>query len=78
MCQARKPARYRITIRGHLSPHRLRSFEGLEVSQALNGDTLITGWIADQAALFGLLNALRDLGQVLVSLRQLDDWEKDG
>jgi hypothetical protein len=78
VCQARKPARYRIRIRGHLAPHRLRRFEGLDVSQAPNGDTLITGWIADQAALYGLLNCLRDLGQTLVSLRPLDDREEDG
>ena len=52
--------------------------EGLKVGQALNGDTLITGWIADQAALYGLLNALRDLGQALVSLRRLDRGQEDG
>ncbi len=61
------------TIQGEI----MSAGEGLEVSQALNGDTLITGWIADQAPLYGLLNALRDLGQALVSLRRLDDREKD-
>jgi hypothetical protein len=78
MCQVRKPARYQIRVRGHLAPHRLCSFEGLDVSHASNGDTLITGWIADQAALYGLLNCLRDLGQALVSLSRLDGGEEDG
>jgi hypothetical protein len=77
VCQALKPAIYRIRIRGHLAPHRLRSFEALDVVQAQNGDTLITGQITDQAALYGLLNVLRDLGQTLVSLRRLDDGQEE-
>ena len=73
-----KPARYRIRIRGYLAPHRLCNFEGLDASEAPNGDTFITGWIADQDALYGLLNYLRDLSQALVSLRRLDAGEEDG
>jgi hypothetical protein len=76
--QVAESTRYRIRIRGHLAPYRLCTFEGLVVSEAPNGDTLITGWIADQAALYGLLNYLRDLGQVLVSLRRLDSGVEDG
>jgi hypothetical protein len=60
------------TIQGEI----MSAGEGLEVSQVLNGDTLITGWIADQAALYGPLNALRDLGQALASLRRLDNRER--
>ncbi len=35
-----------------------------------NGDTRLTGPVADQAALFGLLKRVRDLGVPLLSINQ--------
>lgn len=68
---AKEPAVYEIVIEGHLAPHRLQQFEGLEVTYQSNGETLITGPIHDQAALYGLLNWLRNLGVVLISVERL-------
>jgi len=41
---------------------------GLSITLADNGDTLLTGLVADQAALHGLLKKVRDLGLPLVSV----------
>ena len=46
-------------------------FEGLTITLEENGDTLLTGPVADQAALHGLLKKVRDLGLPLVSVVQV-------
>jgi hypothetical protein len=67
----KESAVYEIMIEGHLAPHRVQQFEGLEVTHQSYGETSITGPIPDQSALLGLLNWLHDLGAVLVSVRRL-------
>jgi hypothetical protein len=47
-------------------------FEGLALERDERGARLV-GTVADQAALYGLLNKLRDLRLSLVSVRVLDD-----
>jgi hypothetical protein len=46
-------------------------FEGMSLTQAQNGDTLISGQVIDQAALFGLLKKVRDTGMQLVSVNRI-------
>jgi hypothetical protein len=46
----------------------MKAFEGLLITHNPNGETIITGPILDQAALYGLLNRLRDLGIPLLSV----------
>ncbi len=60
---------YEIRIRGHVSAHWQSWFEGFTLENLPNGDALLTGPVADQAALYGLLNRLRDLGVTLIALR---------
>ena len=36
------------------------------------GETVLTGQIVDQAALYGLISKLRDLGMALVSVRRVE------
>jgi len=43
-------------------------FGGLSITLEANGDTLLTGKVVDQAALYGLLKKVRDLGMPLLSL----------
>lgn len=64
-------AYYEIRFQGHLGERRARWFEGMEISQIDNGDTLLRGPLPDQSALHGMLNRIRDLGLVLVSVRQI-------
>lgn len=60
---------YQIRIKGHLDDRWLRWFESLTVSQQPTGETVISGEM-DQAALFGVLNRIRDLGLELVSVQR--------
>jgi len=60
--------RYEIRLTGHLDAHWAAWFDGLTVSHEADGATLISGPIADQAALHGLLQRVRDLGLPLVSV----------
>jgi hypothetical protein len=64
---------YQIRVTGHLAPHRFHGFDHLTISYQPNGETIIEGSIPDQAALFGLLNWLYDLGIPLVSVKPLGD-----
>ena len=69
------PVIYEIRVEGHLSPQWMEWFEGLAVSLDEGGDTLLTGPVADQAALHGLLKKIRDLGLILVSVNQIQPDE---
>lgn len=58
---------YQIKIKGHLGPQWTDWFGGLTITLEDNGDTVLTGPVADQAALHGLLKRVRDLGMPLIS-----------
>ena len=60
--------RYEIRLAGHLDARWATWFDGLTVGHQVDGTTLISGPIADQAALHGLLQRVRDLGLPLVSV----------
>lgn len=62
------PTVYQIRLKGHLGSQWADWFEGLTLTLEANGDTLLTGPVADQAALFGLLRKVRDLGLPLVEV----------
>ena len=59
-------------FRGVLEPRWSAWFEGLQVSSDERGQTTITGPVADQAALHGLLAKVRDLGLELLEVRRTD------
>ncbi|NMB90352.1 MAG: hypothetical protein GYA17_18485 [Chloroflexi bacterium] len=63
---------YQIRLRGHLSPAWMDWFEGLTITLEDNGDTLLGGPVVDQAALYGLLKTVRDLGLPLLSVIQIE------
>jgi hypothetical protein len=67
-----RPRQYQIRVEGLLGDQWSAWFEGLTITPAENGDTLITGWVADQAALHGLLKKVRDLGLPLLSVNPLE------
>jgi hypothetical protein len=68
---------YQIRVKGHLGPEWTGWFEGLAITLEVDGDTLLTGPIADQAALYGLLKKVRDLGIPLVSVNRLEPGPAD-
>jgi hypothetical protein len=59
---------YEIRLRGHLGQEWADWFEGLTITLEDGGDMLLTGPVADQAALFGLLKKVRNLGLALLSV----------
>lgn len=63
---------YEIKVNGHLDERRARSFAGMSITLLPNGQTQISGESMDQAALFGVLLRIRDMGIPLVSVAALD------
>jgi len=59
---------YEIVIQGHLTQKWAVIFDGMDISVRPDGNTMISGLLPDQAALYGLLLRLRDLGLTLISL----------
>ena len=59
---------YQIRLQGHLGRQWTEWFGGLTITLEDNGDTLLTGPVVDQAALYGLLSKVRDLGMPLLSV----------
>jgi hypothetical protein len=59
---------YEIRVRGHLEPRWTSWFDGLTLTQDPDGTTVIRGAVADQAALHGLIQKVRDIGLPLVSV----------
>ncbi|MCA9873410.1 MAG: hypothetical protein KC441_07135 [Anaerolineales bacterium] len=63
-----QPMVYQIRLKGHLDDQWTDWFEGLTITLEEDGTTLLSGPVADQAALHGLLKKVRDLGMPLVSV----------
>ena len=68
---------YQIRIKGHLSAEWTEWFGGLSVTAQDNGVTLLSGAVIDQAALYGLLRKVRDLGMPLVSVDRVEPGRED-
>jgi hypothetical protein len=63
------PILYEIRVEGCLPAQWADWFESLTITWE-GGDTLLTGPLADQAALYGLLKKVRDLGMPLISVNR--------
>lgn len=63
-----EPDRYEIRVEGHLDTRWADWFSGLTITLEDSGETVLTGMVADQAALHGLLRKVRDLGMTLISV----------
>jgi hypothetical protein len=72
-----EPELYEIRIKGHLDNRWGAWFEGLTIMALDNGETLLTGQVVDQAALYGLLREVRDLGMPLLSATRIRPSQAD-
>jgi hypothetical protein len=63
---------YRIQVQGHIGACWSEWFDGLDIQPEAAGRTLLTGRVADQAALNGLLNKIYDLGLPLLSVARAE------
>jgi hypothetical protein len=70
------PGLYQIRMVGELDELWLSHLEGLEISTSSWGHyhlvTQISGWLADQTVLSGLLDLLSDLGKVILTVERLE------
>jgi hypothetical protein len=65
-----QPQRYEIRLRGHLGQTFLSAFPDL-LAHRSGGDTILTGELADQAALYGVIAEVEALGLELVEILRL-------
>ena len=68
------PQRYQIRVRGRLGQTIRSAFPSLH-ARADGGDTVLTGMLADQAALYGVLAEAEALGLELIEVRRLPPCE---
>lgn len=64
--------RVEICIKGRFDVGWSEWFGGLEIVRTQSGETILTGSVPDQAALYGLVGKLRDLGAQLVSVQSTE------
>jgi len=64
------PSTYRIRIKGRLGATALSAFPSM-ASEVMGSETVLTGWLEDQSALFGVLAQIEGLGLELLELRQI-------
>lgn len=63
-----EPVGYEIQIKGQLLAYREAWFPEMSICHNEQGNTILSGLVVDQTALFGLLDKIRDLGLVLISV----------
>jgi transposase-like protein len=69
MGEPAKPTRYEIRVRGVLSETLLQAFPGLD-AKVQESETVLSGTLRDQAALYGVLAQIESLGLELLEVRR--------
>jgi hypothetical protein len=67
-----QPGLYQIVLQGQISSQWSDRFDGFTLTLDEHGQTILVGLVADQAALYGLLKKIRNLGIPLISVNRLD------
>ena len=77
-----RPATYQIKVPGRLGESWSDWVEGMTITVESGGDgptiTTLTGVVADQAALQGLLSRLYSLGLPLISVKCIESGDEEG
>ncbi len=68
-----QPTLYEIRVKGHLDFNWTEWFDGMEIIHEPGGDTMLRGYILDQAALYGKLARIQGLGLALLSVNSTDE-----
>jgi len=63
---------YTIRVKGHLDHSWSAWFDGMTITNEANGDTVISGHVADQAALHSLLVKVHNLNLTLISVLRIE------
>jgi hypothetical protein len=62
------PASYHIRVKGQIGPEWSEWFDGMTITSDEPSETLLSGRVLDQAALYGILNKIQALGLPLLSV----------
>jgi hypothetical protein len=62
------PASYRIHVKGQVGPEWSEWFDGMTITCDEHNETILSGELLDQAALYGILNKIGALGLTLLSV----------
>lgn len=68
----RQTAVYEIRLEGWLDSVWADWFDPMAVTYSDSGDTILTGYVQDQSALYGLLRKVRDTGLTLIAVNRVD------
>ncbi|WP_414635204.1 hypothetical protein [Arthrobacter ipis] len=63
---------YEVRIEGHLDSRWAAWFDALSLTNESDGTTVFRSQVADQSALYGLLQKVRDIGLPLLSVAQVE------
>jgi hypothetical protein len=77
MLNPTQPTVYQIRVKGHLDDRWSDWFDGLAITLEADGDTLLTGPVVDQCALYGLLKKVHDLGLPLISVNKVERGRRE-
>jgi hypothetical protein len=69
------PTNYHIRLKGHLDDHWSAWFDNMTISNEANGEAVLCGPLVDQAALYGVLIKIRDLGMPLLAVTTIATGE---
>lgn len=71
-----KSTHYIIQVKDHLGSHWEGWFDGMTITHAAGGETILSGEVVDQSALHGLLEKIRNLNLALISVQKVDADEQ--
>ena len=72
LTDAGEPMVYHIRVKGHLGREWSDWFEGLTIQLTDDGETLLIGQVVGQAALYGVLRKVRDVGMPLLLVIRIE------
>lgn len=76
LCTGNPGGFFKIRVKGHLDDSWSDWLEGLELKKMANGEMILTGYIADQSALMGVLSKLYRLNLTLLSINEINRNKK--
>lgn len=69
---------YELRVEGHLDEYWASWFGGMALTREDDGTTTLRGFVTDQAALYGLIARVGDIGAFLISVRTTDRPDSAG
>ena len=72
-----KSTKYIIRVKNHLDLHWENWFDRMTITHTGNGETILSGYVVDQSALHGLLEKIRNLNLILISVQKVDTDEEN-